>query len=137
MAIPSLHRYLDDSVTTASPGRLLVMLYDRLCLDLERAAVAVADGDRERAGTALLHAQDILLELRGTLRLDAWPGAQGLADVYSFLLSELLRANVRQDGALVAACLAVVTPLRDTWREVVDRGLDTSATPSAGLGGVA
>ena len=39
-------RYIGDTVTTASPQRLLVMLYDRLALDLERAQAALAGGDR-------------------------------------------------------------------------------------------
>lgn len=35
MTSPALrNRYLNDSVSTASPGRLLVMLYDRLVLDV-------------------------------------------------------------------------------------------------------
>ncbi len=115
------HRYLTDSVGTASPGRLLVMLYDRLCLDLERAVVAVTEQRRDDASAALLHAQDILLELRGSLRVDAWPAGQQLAELYSYLLAELMQANLRQDADRVTACLRVVEPLRDTWREVVDQ----------------
>src|SRR5216117_1430313 len=131
MSITTFHqRYLTDSVTTASPGRLLVMLYDRLCLDLERAAVAVADGRREDGSSALLHAQDILLELRGSLRVDEWPAGQGLADLYSFLLTELMQANLRQDAERVTACLDVVAPLRDAWREAAD-GSAGQAAPAA------
>ena len=122
-------RYLTDSVSTASPGRLLVMLYDRLCLDLERAAAAVTDGRRDVASAALLHAQDILLELRGSLRTEGWPAGQQLADIYSFLLAELMDANLRQDAEKIAASLAVVEPLRNTWREVVE-----TQAPAAGIG---
>jgi flagellar secretion chaperone FliS len=122
-------RYLTDSISTASPGRLLVMLYDRLCLDLERACAAVADGRRDLASTALLHAQDILLELRGSLRTDDWPAGKQLADLYSFLLAELMDANLRQDAEKITASLAVVEPLRNTWREVVE-----AQAPAAGIG---
>jgi flagellar protein FliS len=113
-------RYLTDSVGTASPGRLLVMLYDRLSLDLERGAAALREQRREDASAALVHAQDILLELRGTLRVDEWDGAQQLADLYSFLLAELMRANTRQDADVVTECLRVVEQLRDAWREAVE-----------------
>jgi flagellar protein FliS len=123
-------RYLTDSVGTASPGRLLVMLYDRLSLDLDRGAAALREQRREDASTVLVHAQDILLELRGTLRVDEWDGAQQLADLYSFLLAELMRANTRQDADAVTACLRVVEQLRDAWREAVE-----TQQPAAMVGG--
>lgn len=108
-------RYVSDSVTTASSGRLLVMLYDRLLLEIDR-------GEQElRSGTPgsehLLRAQDILLELRGNLNLDSWSGARGLADIYAFVLSELISANVGRDPDRVVVSRDLITPLRDAWAE--------------------
>jgi len=110
-------RYLQDSISTASPGKLLVMLYDRLVLDLVQAEEALAGGDRAAAGPPLLHAQEIILELRSTLDLDAWEGAAGLADLYGWLLTELIDANVKGDAGKVATSRQIVEPLRDAWRE--------------------
>ena len=110
-------RYMGDAVTTASPQRLLVMLYDRLALDLERAQAALSEGDRQEASAHLQHAQDIVLELRSSLRVDAWEGAPRLAALYTWLISELVQANVRADRNRVASCLQVVEPLRDAWRQ--------------------
>ncbi|MEV1288096.1 flagellar export chaperone FliS [Micromonospora sp. NPDC049679] len=110
-------RYLADSVTTASPAKLLVMLYDRLLLDLARAEHALTAGDRAAATEQLMHAQEIILELRTTLDTSAWSGAPGLASLYGFLLTELVAANVRGDADRVAACRQVIEPLRDAWRE--------------------
>ena len=45
-------RYLGDAVATSSPQQVLVMLYDRLALDLERAQKAVAAGDAGRGQRA-------------------------------------------------------------------------------------
>jgi flagellar secretion chaperone FliS len=118
MTAPNLrNRYLQDSINTASPGQLLVMLYDRLVLDLLQAEEAFGTGDREAAGERLNHAQEIVLELRTTLDVDAWSGAAGLASLYSFLLTELIQANIRRDVAKVAACRGLIEPLRDAWRE--------------------
>ena len=50
-------RYLGDAVATSSPQQVLVMLYDRLALDLERAQVAVAAGEREAASEQLRDAR--------------------------------------------------------------------------------
>lgn len=110
-------RYMGDAVTTASPQRLLVMLYDRLALDLERAQAAIAAGDRTEANSQLQHAQDIVLELRSSLQVDAWESGPRLAALYGWLLGELVQANVKADRNRVASCLQVVEPLRDAWRQ--------------------
>ena len=118
MTAPNLrNRYLQDSINTASPGQLLVMLYDRLVLDLMQAEEAFRTEDRETAGERLNHAQEIVLELRTTLDVDAWEGAPGLANLYSFLLTELIQANIKRDVVKVASCRALIEPLRDAWRE--------------------
>jgi flagellar protein FliS len=110
-------RYLVDSITTASPPRLLVMLYDRLALDLVRGEQALLAGDRGLASQQLMHAQEIILELRVSLDMEVWDGADGLAQLYGFLLTELVQANIKGDAARVATCRNLVEPLRDAWRE--------------------
>ncbi|MGY1622011.1 flagellar export chaperone FliS [Geodermatophilus sp. SYSU D00965] len=113
-------RYLGDTVTTASPQRLLVMLYDRLALDLERAGGALATGDREQAAEQLQHAQEIVIELHSSLKVDAWEGGPRLSALYTWLLGELVQANVKGDRNRVASCLQVVEPLRDAWRQAAE-----------------
>ena len=109
--------YVDQMVNTASPARLLVMLFDRLVLDVQRAAEAQESGDISTANTNLIHAQEIVLELRSSLKLDAWEGAEQLANIYAWLHSELIRANVSKDVAVTRACLTIIEPLAETWRE--------------------
>jgi flagellar protein FliS len=111
------NRYLEDSINTASPAKLLVMLYDRLVLDLQQGELAIQAGDRDTASDKINHAQEIILELRTTLDVDVWEGAAGLAALYSWLLTELIQANIKLDAAKVAACRGIVEPLRDAWRE--------------------
>jgi flagellar secretion chaperone FliS len=110
-------RYMGDKVTTASPQQLLVMLYDRLALDLERAEESLTGGDREAAREPLMHAQEIVLELRASLQVDVWEGGPRLAALYAWLVGELIQANVKGDVRRVRDCRKVVEPLRDAWRE--------------------
>ena len=118
MTAPHLRdRYLQDSINTASPGRLLIMLYDRLVLDLAQGEDALRKNDHETAHEKVIHAQEIVLELRTSLDLQAWSGAPGLANLYGFLITELIGANVARDADRVAACRTLVEPLRDAWRE--------------------
>lgn len=110
-------RYVNESVATASPQRLLVMLYDRLALDLERAENALLDGDRSGASALLMHAQDIVLELHGSLNPEVWEGAGALSSLYNWLYGEMVLANVKGDARRVADCRGVVEPLREAWAE--------------------
>jgi flagellar secretion chaperone FliS len=118
MTAPNLRdRYLQDSINTATPGKLLVMLYDRLVMDLVQGEERIRAGDREQANERITHAQEIILELRATLDVEAWAGAAGLASLYGFLLTELIQANIKRDADKVATCRGLVEPLRDAWRE--------------------
>ncbi|WP_062305307.1 flagellar export chaperone FliS [Demequina subtropica] len=130
------NRYLDDAVSTATPATLLVMLYDRLVLDLERAELAMRAGDRQVAHAQLTHAQQIVAELTSTLDVTAWDGAPGLLSIYTFLTGALVDANVAQDADKVAACRGIVAPLRDTWRESA-RQVASAATQHLAMSGVA
>ncbi|NHC16017.1 flagellar export chaperone FliS [Motilibacter deserti] len=124
------NRYAQDSVSTASPARLLTMLYDRLVLDLQRGEAALAGGDRPAANDALTHAQDILTELRNTLKVDAWEGGPALASLYAWWITELVGANVRGDVARIRGVRAQVEPLRVAWHHAARTA---AATPAAVL----
>ena len=110
-------RYLADAVATASPARLVTMLYDRLMRDLEQGEAALRRGEAAAAGQALGHAQEIVLELRASLQVDVWEGGPRLAALYSWVLGELMKANMKGDVRRVRDCRQVVEPLRDAWRE--------------------
>ena len=110
-------RYLQDAVATASPARLLTMLYDRLTRDLTGAELAIMDGEFAQASNHLVHAQEIVLELRSSLNVTVWKGGAGLSELYGYLYAELVHANVKKDHRRVAECRRLVEPLRDAWHE--------------------
>jgi flagellar protein FliS len=109
--------YVGNSVTTASPARLLVMLFDRLVLDVQRGLDALEAGDRQESHTHLLHAQDIVMELRGSLKVEDWDGGPGLASIYDWLHTQLIKANMSKNVTIAQNCLQLVTDLAETWRE--------------------
>lgn len=126
-------QFLNDTVLSASPARLLTMLYDRLVLDLDRGAKAQLAGDFVEANTQLTHAQDIVAELMVTLDVDAWAGGPGLKALYSHLLTQLVEANISHDAEQTAACRAIVDPLRMAWHEAAAE-LAHSAAPKVPVG---
>ncbi len=109
--------YVTSSVQTASPSRLLIMLLERLVRDVAQAADAQEAGDHTAAGPHLLHAQEIVLELLTSLRLDVWEGAEQLASIYGWLHQELVRANTTRDATATRDCQRLIDPLVETWRE--------------------
>jgi flagellar secretion chaperone FliS len=109
--------YLAATVSTASPQQLLVMLYERLALDLQRASEALRQGEPSKAHEPLLHAQEIVLELNASLDVGAWDGASNLAALYDYLHSELVKANIGKNLRITDFCLDLVSTLRDTWRD--------------------
>ena len=121
--------YVDNSVSTASPERLLVMLCDRLVLDVQRALDAQRDRNHPEAHAQLVHAQEVVIHLRSTLRVEAWEGGPGLASLYDWLHNELIRANISKDVAVTEGCLSIVTNLADTWRTAA---LQAAAAQAAG-----
>ena len=114
------NRYVGASVGTASPARLVTMLYDRLVRDLAAAETALAGSDLEGANHVLIHAQEIVWELAAGLDPTKWSGGPALAALYQFILSELLEANVKKDAAKVTSTLGLVEPLRDAWHQAAE-----------------
>ncbi|CAI9389177.1 flagellar export chaperone FliS [Microbacterium sp. T2.11-28] len=118
-ALRAQQRYREEAILSASPERLLTMLYDRLVLDIERGEAAQLRGDRETANTELQHAQQIVTELAGSLSAE-WEGSAGLRALYGYLTRELIGANISRDASRTRACLDIVLPLRDAWHAAAE-----------------
>jgi flagellar protein FliS len=110
-------RYASDSTDTASPARLLSMLYDRLVSDLAAAEAAMHRDDIAATGERIGRAQEILLELAATLDLELWPDGEPLRRLYLWIVNELWTARLRKRPETVADCRQLLEPLRDAWRQ--------------------
>ena len=110
-------KYVNDSVDTMSPGRMIVALYDRLLLDLVRGEQAIAANDIPATNEHLTHAQAIVMSLYESLDVERWPGGRNLGALYLFVQTELMSANVEKSATKVTSCRELLQPLRDAWRE--------------------
>jgi flagellar protein FliS len=120
--------YAQDSVLTAAPEKLVVMLYDGLARFLARAAAASRAEDVAAAGTALNRAGAILDELLATLDPAAGEVAQRLADIYLFCKRELLAAQLKRDPKRIERVAKLLAELREAWAMIAE------APPVAALG---
>jgi len=119
--------YLESTVATASPTRLLLLLLERLELDAQRAHTAQLEADFEGAHRHLLHAQEIILELSSTLDAGAFAGGTELARLYGWLYQELVQANIARDPATTAACMPIIVGIAQIWRDAAAQTMATVA----------
>jgi flagellar protein FliS len=112
-------RYASDTAQTASPQRLLTMLYDRLIGDLAVAEAAMRTGDLKAVSSRLSHAQDILLELWASLDVEIWPDGAPLRSLYLWIVNELMSSRIPAQPERVLACRELLEPLRDSWKQAL------------------
>jgi flagellar protein FliS len=111
--------YQQSSVLTASPGQLVVMLYDGARRFLFQAAAAMREGSVATAHQRLRRAEDILSELLATLDHDrGGEVASRLQGLYVFFLAELNRARLHQEPERVDFVHEQLGELREAWAAV-------------------
>ena len=120
--------YTQNSVLTASPEQLVVMLYDGALKFLARAAAAMRLGEASGAGVAFGRAHAILDELLATLDLDQGEIAERLQSIYVFCGRTLCEAHLESDPAKVDQVMKLLRELRDAWSQIATQG--TGAAPA-------
>ena len=117
--------YRANAVLTASPGQLVLMLYDGVlkALAITRDAFDRPVSDPRRIETInhqLLKAQTIIAELQGGLNLEAGGEfAVTLQRLYDYHNRRLLEANLRKQVEPVIEVEGLVRQLRDAWAEML------------------
>lgn len=110
--------YANNSVTTASPGELTLMLYNGCIKFIRLAEKAMKENDIEQKNTNVQKAQAIVRELSITLKADTELGQNMLA-LYDYMHERLVEANVKNDPAILTEVEEFATEFRDTWKEVI------------------
>ena len=134
--------YRTNAVMTASPGQLVLMLFDGALKAMEtaRAAFALKEEDPRQIkviNDQILKAQTIIIELQSGLNLEAGGEfARTLDRLYDYHNRRLLEANLRKDLAVLEEVERLVRNLRDAWAEMLTKQ-DASAVPADHIRGVA
>lgn len=111
-------QYQQNSVMTASPGELTLMLYNGCLKFLGLAKTAINERDFEAKNTNIQKAQNIIRELMVTLNRDLEIAEQFLV-LYDYLYERLLQANLANDVAIIEEVEGFISEFRDTWKEVI------------------
>lgn len=119
MAIQNPYKsYQQNSVNTASPGDLTLMLYNGCLKFIHLAKKAIQDKQIEEKNINIQKAQKIIQELMVTLNMDL-EISKNMMSLYDFMNRRLIDANVKNDVAILHEVEELVTEFRDTWKEVI------------------
>ena len=117
--------YRSNAVLTASPGQLVLLLFDGAlnALAIARAAMGRPEEDFRRMEVInhqLLKAQAIVSELQGGLNFEAGGEmARTLDRLYSYYNNRLMEANLRKQPAPVIEVEKMLGELRAGWAEML------------------
>jgi flagellar secretion chaperone FliS len=126
--------YRANSVLTASPGQLVLMLYDGAlkALAIAREAFERAGDDPRRIetiNTQLLKAQAIITELQGGLNMESGGEfASTMHRLYDYHNHRLLQANMRKEVAPVIEVERLLRELRDAWAQMLSQQTEAGST---------
>lgn len=117
-----LAAYRETRVKTASPGQLVVMLYEEAVKQCDRAVELLADGIKskpaniEKANAAISKTQDIVTELMASLDFELGGDiAKNLFSLYVYFNRELMEANIAKVPERIKAVRGMLEELRSAW----------------------
>ena len=111
--------YKEQSILTATPGQLIVMLYDGCLRFLFQAAYAMKENQHLEADARLTRAEAIIDELLMTLDLEQGGEiASRLQGIYVFCNRHLIEARSARDPEMIEKVGELLGELRDAWAQV-------------------
>lgn len=124
-------RYLETAVETASPARLIVMLYDGAIRFINEAIYAMQQRDYETQNARLQRAQKILAELISSLDFDKGGEiAENLFRLYTYMYNQLVEANINDDAARLEHVVGLLSEIREAWDTVAAESETQVALPA-------
>ncbi len=124
--------YRRGAVLAATPGELVVMLYDGARRFLRQAVSAMHAAEFERVHNTLRNSERIISHLDATLDFEQGELPQRLHAIYVFCLSQLNAARIGQDPAKVEEVSALLGELRDAFNLIAAEA-DRSAQVVSGV----
>lgn len=138
--------YKRAAIMSASPERLILMLYDGALAAMKRAKDGFAINDNvklrnETISNNLIKAQNIFAELQRSLRMDKNEEfSDRMFNLYDFYNQKLNEANFKKIEEPVDTVLKLFQEIRDAWAEAMTKQQPVNTMPApanirAGVGG--
>ena len=119
--------YQKNNVSTASQGRLIVLLYEWAIKNLTAAIKLFGTddklkaGDIEQFGKYVQKAQAIITELQVSLDMEKGGDiAKNLMSLYVYFNEQLMSAMISHDKSKISEVLKMVSDLAESWRTIAN-----------------
>ena len=117
---PYLKQYQQSQIQTASPEKILIMLYDGAIQFLNKALKALQDNNIEEMHNNILGAQKIIAEFMNTLDMEIEGElVQNLYSLYEYLHFRLVQANINKNPKMIEEVLQHLKELKQTWEQAI------------------
>jgi len=133
--------YKAQSVQTASPGKLVLMLFDGYLRFTTAAKRAFDETDftkrNEGVNNNLIRAQNIVTELQSSLDMSVpgeLPGT--LYRLYDYVLHQLQQSNLQKKPEPIDEADKVISELREAWSEMLTQSPDGGIAPDQQSGSI-
>ena len=114
----AVYQYQQNSIMTATPEELTLMLYNGCIKAIRFSKVAIEDKDYEKTNLYICKAEAIIRELRATLDMK-YDISKNLYDLYTYFLDRLIEANVKKQTDILDEVEGFVIQLRDAWTQAM------------------
>ena len=109
--------YRKQSILTANPAELIVLLYDGLKKNLLLAKRHIDRSNPSAAHECLIKGQAIVEELVNCLDMSI-PLSDELLPLYEFMLHTMTQVNLKKDSSLIPPVVEIVTELEEAWEVI-------------------
>lgn len=117
----TLNPYQNTQITTATPEKILVMLYDGAIKFTLLAQERMKQKDLAGKGVYIGKALAIVTELMATLNHEiGGEVAANLEQLYIYLIGEYGQANLHNEVSHLENAHKILVTLRDTWTEATE-----------------
>jgi len=109
--------YRENSITTQSRGRLIVLLYEGAIRFLKQASAALKDKDYAEKGNYINKAIAVIQELNISLDMEGGGEiAMNLRRLYLFMVRYLTEANMNRDPGRIQDVIRLLEDLNEGWK---------------------
>lgn len=116
------HTYKQQQVNTASPAKMVYMLFEKTLSRLQEAQNAIERNDIQARCNANCSAQELIAHLSGTLDMEQGGEiAANLERLYTHCMIRLMDVDRHNDPEAAEEVIKLLTPLRDSWAELADK----------------
>jgi flagellar secretion chaperone FliS len=111
--------YVSNEIMTASPNKLVLMLFDGAIKNLKLTELAMKEKNIEKINEYIQKTQKIIVEFMSTLNhKDGGDVAKGLQNLYAYMFTTLIQANTQKDLSKVQEVRGYMEELRGTWAQI-------------------